>query len=218
MAQVLLITANPKAAEQSFSLSVAKEFLNEYRNENPNDEIVELDLYKMNIPNLDEDVFNAWGKLQAGTSFDQLTATEKEKVSRLSDLVDQFVAADKYIFVTPLWNFGVPPVMKSYIDAVSVAGKTFKYTEQGPVGLLPDKKAVHIQARGGIYSGGPAKDMEFGDRYIRAVLSFFGITDVESVIAEGMAFTPNEAEKIKANAIERAKEVAKNFARPTVNV
>ncbi|PNB70901.1 FMN-dependent NADH-azoreductase, partial [Pseudomonas sp. FW305-BF6] len=81
-------------------------------------------------------------------------------------IVTQFVEADKYVFVTPMWNFSFPPVMKSYIDAVCVAGKTFKYTENGPQGLLGGKKALHIQASGGVYSEGPAAGMEMGHRYI----------------------------------------------------
>lgn len=218
VAQVLFITANPKPAEQSFGLSVANEFLNVYRQENPNDEIVHLDLFKMDVPNIDGVVLSAWGKLQAGTPFEELTADEMEKVSRLNQIVDQFVAADKYIFVTPMWNLSIPPVMKSYIDAIMVAGKTFKYTEQGPVGLLSDKKAVHIQARGGVYSEGPAKEVEFGDRYIQSVLAFVGVPSVQSIIVEGMAQDPSQAEAIKAKAIERAKEVAKSFAAQSVNV
>ncbi|WP_044747755.1 FMN-dependent NADH-azoreductase [Bacillus alveayuensis] len=211
MAKLLYITANPKPEEQSFSLSVGRAFLNAYKQQNPQDEIVELDLYQIDIPYIDTDVFSGWGKLQQGQAFDQLSAEEKEKVSRINQLTDQFIEADKYVFVTPLWNFSFPPKMKAYIDTICIAGKTFKYTENGPVGLLKDKKAVHIQARGGIYSEGPAKEMEFGDRYLKAVLGFIGITDVQSVIAEGMAAFPNEAEGIKEKAIKQAEEVAKNF-------
>ncbi|GIM44887.1 FMN-dependent NADH-azoreductase 2 [Collibacillus ludicampi] len=213
MAKVLYITANPKPEEQSYSLTVGRAFLDAYRQENPNDEIIELDLYKIEIPFIDTDVFSGWGKLQQGKAFDELSANEKAKVSAINQLTDQFVAADKYVFVTPMWNFSVPPKMKAYIDTICIAGKTFKYTENGPVGLLTNKKAVHIQARGGVYSEGPAKEVEFGDRYIRAVLGFLGITDIQSVIAEGMAQMPQEAENIKNRAIERAKEVAKYFAR-----
>lgn len=218
MAKVLYITANPKPEDQSYSLSVAKEFLNTYRQQNPDDEIIELDLYKLDIPYIDTDVFSGWGKLQQGTAFEDLTADEKAKVGRINELTDQFIAADKYIFVTPMWNFSVPPKMKAYIDTICIAGKTFKYTEQGPVGLLTNKGAVHIQARGGVYSEGPAKDFEFGDRYIRAVLTFLGVPSIESVIVEGMAQMPNEAENIKAKAIEQAREVAKRFAGAKVTV
>ncbi|UOF92000.1 FMN-dependent NADH-azoreductase [Fodinisporobacter ferrooxydans] len=218
MAKVLYITANPKTENESYSLSVGKAFLDAYRQENPKDEIIKLDVYNTKIPYIDTDVFSGWGKLQKGTAFEQLSADEKEKVSALNTLVDQFVAADKYIFVTPMWNFSIPPLMKAYIDAICIAGKTFKYTAEGPIGLLPKKKAVHIQARGGMYSEGPAKEMEMGDRYIRTIMGFFGITDMESIIVEGMAAMPNEAENIRAKAIERAKKAAKNFAKELVTV
>jgi FMN-dependent NADH-azoreductase len=149
--------------------------------------------------------------LRAAFLNSSLSAEEKRKVGRLSALADQFVEADKYVIVTPMWNLSIPPLMKAYVDAICVAGKTFKYTVEGPVGLLMGKKAVHIQARGGFYTEGPAKEIEMGDRYIRALMNFFGITDVESVIAEGMAAAPPQAESIKAKAIERAKRVAKTF-------
>ncbi|GGE06645.1 FMN-dependent NADH-azoreductase 2 [Marinithermofilum abyssi] len=213
MAKVLYITANPKTEDQSYSLSIGKAFIDAYRQANPQDEIIELNLYQTDIPYIDTDVFSGWGKLQQGTAFDQLSADEKKKVSAIERLTEQFIDADKYVFVTPMWNFSIPPKMKAYIDTICIAGKTFKYTEEGPVGLMTGKKAVHIQARGGIYSEGPAKEMEFGDRYIRTVLNFIGITDVESIIAEGMNQMPDQAENIKAKAMERAREAAKRFAR-----
>jgi FMN-dependent NADH-azoreductase len=214
--KVLYITANPKSVDQSVSLSVGQAFLNAYRAENPNAQIVELDLYKLDIPYIDTDVFSGWGKLQSGKDFDELSADEKSKVAKINELTEQFVSADKYVFVTPLWNFSTPPRVKAYIDTISIAGKTFKYTAEGPVGLMTGKKAVHIQARGGVYSEGPAKEMEFGDRYIRTVLSFLGVTNIDSVIAEGMAQMPAEAENIKNKAIARAKEVAASFAKANV--
>ncbi len=114
--------------------------------------------------------------LAAGANFSlalNFLLMEQEKVNRLAELSEQFVTADKYVFVTPMWNFSFPPVMKAYLDSVAVAGKSFKYTAEGPVGLLTDKKALHIQARGGIYSEGPAADMEMGHRYIGIMMNFF---------------------------------------------
>ncbi|MBB5354182.1 FMN-dependent NADH-azoreductase [Anoxybacillus mongoliensis] len=211
MAKVLYITANPKQEQQSFSLSVGRAFLETYKQHHPEDEIVELHVYDTDIPYIDADVFSGWGKLQQGQAFEQLSKDEQQKVARINELCEQFMEADKYVFVTPMWNFSFPPKLKAYIDTLCLAGKTFKYTEEGPVGLLKGKKAIHIQARGGIYSEGPAKEMEFGDRYLRAVLSFIGITDVETIAVEGMNAFPNEAEAIKQQAIERAKEAAKRF-------
>ena len=211
MSKVLYITANPKTKENSFSLSVGNEFLENYKKSNPQDEVTILDLYKMEVPLIDETVFSAWGKFATGVSFDQLASKEQNKIVAMNNLLEQFLAADKYVFVTPLWNFTIPPMMKAYLDNICIVNKTFKYTENGPVGLLSSKKAVHIQARGGVYSSGPAADFELGDRYINTILSFVGITDKQSIIVEGMNATPDKAEEIKANAISKAKEVAKKF-------
>ncbi|WP_042455955.1 FMN-dependent NADH-azoreductase [Neobacillus dielmonensis] len=211
MAQVLYITAHPHDETQSYSMAVGKSFIETYKQVNPNDEIIHLDLYKENIPYIDADVFSGWGKLRSGQSFDELSAEEKAKVGRLNELSDQFVAADKYVFVTPLWNFSFPPIMKAYLDSVAVAGKTFKYTQEGPIGLLTGKKALHIQARGGFYSEGPAADLEMGHRYISIMMSFFGIPTLEGLFIEGHNAVPDKAEEIKANAIARAKDFAHTF-------
>jgi FMN-dependent NADH-azoreductase len=212
MSKLLYITANPKSANESCSLKLGQAFLETYREVAPQDEIVHLDLYNMDIPYIDADVFSGWGKLAKGET---LSEEEQRKVGRINELTDQFIAADKVVFVTPMWNFLFPPRLKAYIDTIVIAGKTFKYTEQGPVGLLKDqgKKVVHIQARGGIYSEGPAKELEFADRYLRAVLAFMGITDVQTVIAEGMAFMPDKADEIMEKAIAHAKDVAVQMAR-----
>ncbi|MFC3885193.1 FMN-dependent NADH-azoreductase [Bacillus songklensis] len=208
MAKVLYVKANPKQDDMSYSARLANVFLDAYKTENPADEVEVLDLYNTNLPLIDADVLSAWGKLAAGT---ELTAEESAKVTRLGELVDQFLAADKVVFSAPMWNFGFPPLMKAYIDAVAVAGKTFKYTENGPVGLAGDKKVVLLEARGGVYSEGPAVSMEHTQSYLKAVLSFLGITDLTLVVSEGMAAAPAEAEVIFAAAAEKAKEVAKGF-------
>jgi FMN-dependent NADH-azoreductase len=211
MAKVLYITAHPHDDKQSFSMAVGKAFIDTYKEVNANDEVVHLDLYRENIPQIDVDVFSGWGKLQSGKGFDELSTEEKSKVGRLSELTEQFIGADKYVFVTPLWNFSFPPVMKAYLDSVAVAGKTFKYTAEGPVGLLTEKKALHIQARGGIYSEGPAAEMEMGHRYLNVLMQFFGVPSFEGLFVEGHNAMPDKAEEIKTNAIARAKDLAHTF-------
>jgi FMN-dependent NADH-azoreductase len=211
MTKVLYITAHPHDDTQSYSMAVGKAFIESYKEANPDHDIVNVDLYKENIPPIDVDVFSGWGKLQSGKGFEELSSEEKTKVERLSELCEQFIAADKYIFVTPLWNFSFPPVMKAYIDSVAVAGKTFKYTEHGPIGLLTDKKALHIQARGGIYSEGPAAQMEMGHRYLDIMMQFFGVPSFEGLFVEGHAALPDKAQEIKENAIARAKDLAQTF-------
>ncbi len=218
MAKLLYITANPKQVEGSFGLTVGKAFLEVYREENPHDEIVELNLFQMTIPEIDSDVLSGWDKLRQGTPFESLNLAEQDKITRINELTEQFMGADKYVFVTPMWNLSFPPRLKAFIDAIMIAGKTFKYTDNGPVGLLTGRKAVHIQARGGIYSEGPGVEMEFGDRYLRAVLTFMGITDIETIAVEGMAYMPEKANEIQEKAIVHAKEVAKRFAKETTTV
>lgn len=209
MAKLLYITANPKTPERSYGLAVGQAFLDAYREVRPDDEIEHLDLFQSDIPTIDIDVFNGWDKLSHG---EELSGEERRKVERINELTEQFIQADKYVFVSPLWNLGVPPILKTYIDNICVAGKTFTYTENGPVGLLKGKKAIHIQASGGIYSRGPAREMEFSNRYLLALLRFIGVTDTDSLFVEGMDLHPDDADAIKQNAIAAAREKAKAFA------
>ncbi|MFP4974429.1 FMN-dependent NADH-azoreductase [Paenibacillus sp. CN-4] len=211
MTEILYITAHPHDESVSYSLAAGRAFIESYRETNPDHRITPVDLYKESIPHIDADVFSGWGKLRSGTEFNQLSSQEQTKVARLGELSDQFVAADKYVFVTPLWNFSFPPLMKAYLDAVAVAGKTFKYTEQGPIGLLTDKKALHIQARGGYYSEGPAAELEMGHRYLGIMMRFFGVPSFDGLFIEGHNAQPNRAEEIKEQAIARAKELGRSF-------
>ncbi|MEW9500985.1 FMN-dependent NADH-azoreductase [Jeotgalibacillus marinus] len=211
MTKVLYITANPNDHTQSYSMAVGKAFIDTYKEANPADEIVHVDLFKEDVPAIDAEVFGGWGKLQNGADFSQLSDGEKAKVGRLSELCEQFIGADKYVFATPMWNFSFPPVMKAYLDSVSIAGKSFKYTEQGPVGLLTDKKAIHIQASGGVYSEGPAASMEMGHRYLNTIMQFFAVPEFSGIFVEGQNAMPDKAEEIKEKAIAEAREVAQSF-------
>lgn len=218
MAKLLYITAHPHDHQTSYSMAVGQAFLDSYRESHPQDEIVHLDLYNMEIPHIDADVFSGWGKLRGGSDFSALTDAEKKKVARLGELVDEFVSGDKFVFVTPMWNFSYPPIMKAYIDSICVAGKTFNYTKEGPVGLQKGKSAIHIQARGGIYSDGPAAGMECGHRHLAAIMQFFGITDFKGIFVEGMNAMPEKAAEIKEKAIAEAKQEAKVFGNAAVKV
>jgi FMN-dependent NADH-azoreductase len=210
MSTVLYITAHPLDPRESFSLAVGKEFIETYGEVNPADEVIHLDLYKENIPPFDADVLRGWGKLRSGSSFDQLSDAEKSKIDRLGEIVDQFVAADKYVYVSPMWNFSIPPVLKAYTDATSIPGKTFKYTQDGPVGLLPGKKALHIQASGSVYSEGPFAALEMGNSYLNKVLRFYGLQSIEAILVEGTSLS-EQALSVKEKAIAYAKEVAQRF-------
>lgn len=211
MSKILYIKGNPQLEEKSKSLQVGKIFLNEYKAVNPKDEIIEIDLYEDYIPMIDKEVFNAWDSLAKGESFESLSEIQKKKISRLGEIVEEFMAADKYIFVTPLWNFSVPPMVKAYIDAVCIAGKTFRYTENGPVGLLQDKKLLNIQASGTKFSDTPISSLEHGSNYMKVVANFVGIEDVSVFHVEGIAQNPDRAEEIFDKAKVDIVKVAKNF-------
>ncbi|MEW6425232.1 MAG: FMN-dependent NADH-azoreductase [Bacillota bacterium] len=208
MSVLLCVKANPKPLKESKSLTMAEEFLQVYRQKNPRDRIIERNVYQEPIPLVDADVLKGWDKLQRQ---EELNSVEKEKVGKINDFTEEFLAADKYVFVTPMWNLSLPPMMKAYLDTIVVAGKTFYYTEQGPVGMVKGKKAVHIHARGGFYNQPPMDRLEFADRYIRALLNFLGVTDVHSLICEGHEYAPGQAQAILQEAVERAKKLAAVF-------
>lgn len=199
--KLLYIKANPKPTEQSYTLRLAEAFLDEYRKTNPSDEIITLDLYKEGIKFLDESMLS-----------DMFSG--KEAV--MSTQANLFASADRYVIAAPMWNLGSPAILKAYFDYVSIAGITFKYTEQGPIGLLADqgKSAIHIVARGGSYGQGPAGQYEMGDRYIRTILVFFGVTDVSTLAMElTNVLTGLELDSAFNSALEQAKESARSFGR-----
>jgi FMN-dependent NADH-azoreductase len=117
--------------------------------------------------------------------------------------IDDLFAADIIVIGAPMYNFSVPSQLKGWIDRVSVAGRTFHYTANGPEGLLPKgKKVVVASTRGGIYTGNsPAAAMEHQESYLLGVLAFIGLTDVTVIRAEGL----NLGEETKSAAIAQAK-------------
>lgn len=215
---MLYITAHPLTAKESFSLAVGEEFLESFKESHPETNIIEIDLFKDLAPSVDADVLKARHKLfewrQSGSvgEFELLlTESEKEKMKKIDFIVDQFMAADKYVFVSPMWNLTIPHTLLDYLNCLLVPGKTYRYTERGPVGLLEGKKAFHIQAAGGIYSEGPAAQMELGNRYVQTIMNFIGVKDVDRLFVEGMAEMPDKANEIKDKAVKKAREYGVNF-------
>ena len=211
MKKVLYITANPKEESQSFSLEAGRQFIELYKKNNPEDNVVEMDLYNLDIPFIDEDVFSGWGKLSQGVGFEELSQTEQAKVGTINQYTDQFINADKYIFVTPMWNFSLPPKVKVYIDTLMIAGRTFHYTEKGPEGLLDGKKAFHIHATGGVYSNPELDGMEYGNSYLKTVMGFMGVHDYESILVEGTAMSGDDSSAIKEKAFKEVEQKVVGF-------
>lgn len=198
MSKVLYIKANIKNEGESRTFKVSDSFVEEYKKNNPNDEIITLDLYKENIDFLRADDL---GKIFGPKD-------EESKNNSILKYAYQFADADKYIIAAPMWNLSFPAILKAYIDYVSVSGITFKYTAEGPVGLLNNKKAVHIVSRGGGYDNSP---YEMGDRYLRTILGFFGIKDIETIAIDNLDIMGVNVEKKVEEGIEKAISLAKKF-------
>ena len=116
-----------------------------------------------------------------------------------SSVLDEFIAAETVVIGAPMYNFTLPTQLKSWIDRIVVAGKTFHYTENGPEGLAKGKRVIIALARGGIYSQGPAAALEHLETYLTGVFNFIGI-EPEFVVAEGLNLGADQ----RSNSIEQA--------------
>ncbi len=201
MSKVLYIKANAKPEGASRTFQISDSFIESYKELHPDDEIITLDLYKEGIRLLSEEDINVvFGP-----------KTEESKNHPILKYSYQFFDADKYVIAEPLWNLGIPAILKAYIDYISITGITFRYTEQGPVGMCTNKKAVNITSRGGDYSHGPAATFEMGDRYLRTIFGFLGITNFTTIAADSLDVIGNDVDAIVGKAITEARELAKRF-------
>ena len=125
-------------------------------------------------------------RLPAGAA--ELSDAQQRENAVSEALVAQFLAADVVVIGAPLYNFSIPSQLKAWIDRVAQAGRTFKYTDKGPVGLAGGKTIIVASTRGGMYSTSDAGNaMEHQESYLKTVFGFFGVTDVRFVRAEGLA-------------------------------
>jgi FMN-dependent NADH-azoreductase len=142
----------------------------------------------------------------------ELTEAQRRENAVSERLVRQFLAADVVVVGAPLYNFGIPSQLKAWIDRIAQAGRTFRYTANGPEGLAGGKTAIVVSTRGGVYAGNPAMEaLEHQESYLRALFGFLGITDVRVVRAEGLAM--GESARAKAMA-EADAAIADHTARP----
>lgn len=208
MAEVLFIKANSRPIEQAVSVKLYHTFLDQYKESHPEDSIVELDLFKENLPYYGVDMINGMFKLSREL---ELTPSEKEATDLVTRYLNQFLEADKIVFAFPLWNFTVPAVLHTYMDYLAQAGKTFRYTAEGPIGLLSDKEVVLLNARGGVYSEGPAQSAEMAVNYVQTMLNFWGVENIKSVIIEGHNQFPDQAEELIEKGLNQAAAIAREF-------
>jgi FMN-dependent NADH-azoreductase len=199
MSNVLVIESSARK-EGSFSRQLTADFIAQWRAAHPQDSIVVRDLADEQVPHLDIDLLSGWMK-----PADQQSATEKAAAARSDALTAELLAADVLVLGAPMYNFAIPSTLKSWLDHVLRAGVTFKYTETGPQGLLGGKRAFVLTARGGILAGGP---MDHQEPYLRQVLGFIGIQDVQFIHAEGLAMGEEAVSKGVAAAKARLALVA----------
>ncbi|PIF16733.1 MULTISPECIES: FMN-dependent NADH-azoreductase [unclassified Acidovorax] len=123
--------------------------------------------------------------------------------------MDELFAADVLVIGAPMYNLSIPTPLKAWIDRIAVAGKTFRYTANGPEGLLKNKKAFIASSRGGVYSAGsPAAALEHQESYLIGLLAFLGVTDVTIVRAEGLALGPDAKDAAVARALKEIAAIA----------
>ena len=169
-------------------------FVAGWRGKNPDATVISRDLAADPVPHLTADRFGAFLAKP-----EERTAEQQAVVNYSDDLIDELQRADVIVLGLPLYNFGVPSMLKAYFDHIARAGVTFTYSEKGAVGLLTGKKAYVFAARGGQYAGTP---LDTQTAYVRNFLAFLGIADVEFVYAEGLMIS--EASKESALAQARA--------------
>lgn len=206
MEKLLIINAHPTVdSPDSVSLEIGKHFIENYRKMNPNDSIEQIDLYAEEIPEINSTVLNAWGKLAAGG---ELTDEEKRVTAKMDKILQQFKKAKKYVIIMPLHNWNIPSRLKDYMDNVMIARETFKYTENGGVGLLTDGRSLLlIQGSGGIYTNDDwYTDVEFSHKYLKSMFEFLGIKDYQIIRAQGTNLLD------KAIVLDKAKREAQEAA------
>jgi FMN-dependent NADH-azoreductase len=157
------------------------------------------DLGRSPHPALDEPALGA-----LFTPADKRTPVQAARVALDDSLIAELQAADAIVLGVPMYNFGVPTQLKNWIDAVARAGVTFTYTDKGPVGLVQNKKVYVALTRGGLYRNTPADTQV---PYLKTLLSFLGMTDVQFIYAEGLAMGPEAEQKALASAQTQIEEV-----------
>ncbi len=161
-----------------------------------------LDLNEAQLPHLTQQEMAAWM-----TAPEERTQAQAELAAISDALLSRLVEADEVVIGLPMYNLGVPSTFKAWIDRLARAGKSFKYTETGPVGLIADKPVTVLAARGGVYAG---TDYDTQTPYIRHIFGLMGITSVNFVYAEGLNMGEDAAEKAFSAANEKIIELLSN--------
>ncbi|MFT8211401.1 MAG: FMN-dependent NADH-azoreductase [Symbiopectobacterium sp.] len=186
MSNVLVLKSSILAG-YSQSNQLSDHFVAEWKAAHPNDTLIVRDLAANPVPVLDGELVGA-----LRPSDEPLTPRQQEALALSDTLIAELQAHDVVVLAAPMYNFNIPTQLKNYFDLVARAGVTFRYTEQGPEGLVKGKRAIVLSSRGGIHKGTPSDLLK---PYLRLFLGFIGITNVEFVFAEGYGYGPDVAQK-----------------------
>jgi Acyl carrier protein phosphodiesterase len=189
-----LVILSSILGDASASTGLARYFIDRLRQAEPSAEIVVRNLASDPIPYFDGAVAGA-----LFTPPEQRTPEQKRLLQLSDDLIAELMEADRIVLAVPVYNYGIPAQLKSYFDHLARAGVTFRYTENGPVGLVQGKQAVVLVARGSQALGTPLDTMTPS---IKVFLNFLGIKDVTLVAAEGLKM----GEALAAASLARARE------------
>ena len=201
MSHILLITSSPRL--ESYSTKVAHALAEQLASRSLRSTITVRDLTRESLPHIDDSFAAA-----RGLPPENLTPGQKESLALSDKLLKELFAADTIIIAAGMINFGIPSNLKAYIDYIVRPRVTFNYTAKGPEGLVKGKKVYLVMARGGVYSEGPTQQFNFQDTYLRAVLPFIGLTDIELITVEGVGFGPEAADRAVGSALAEVSAIA----------
>ena len=184
----LLFVSSSILGENSKSRALGLDFIETWKRRHPGTAVVERDLVAETLPHVTGAVLGA-----ALTPAEKRSPEQAETAALADRLIEEVEAADVILLAVPMYNFSVPSTFKAWIDHIVRAGRTFRYGAEGPVGLLQNKKVFVVASRGGVYSSGDGKSMDFHEPYLRGVLGFIGLKDVTFIYAEGLNISPETA-------------------------
>ena len=210
MTNVLVVKANDRPATEGISSRMYEVFMEAVREEGKLN-VSTYDVFEEDTPYFGQTLFDALGKSQTG---EELTEEESRLLKAKQKAMDAFSGADIIVFVFPLWNLTIPAKLQTFIDYIYASGFTFKYDAEGNlVPLMPDKKIILLNARGGIYSTPEMNPMEMSVNYMRTVFgSLFGMEIVNEVIIEGHNAQPERALEIIEEGMEKVREAAREIS------
>ncbi|USP38808.1 FMN-dependent NADH-azoreductase [Acinetobacter sp. XS-4] len=189
--------------EQSVSRQLTSSVIRQLSATYPDAEIIHHDFALEPIPHLSDAEFLAWQGVEPNNE------TAQQRVAQNTQYLDEFLSSDIVVIGAPMYNFSFPSQLKAWLDRLSIAGKTFRYTENGPQGLVEGKRVIIASSRGGVYSEGSAAEvLDYQETYIKAFFNFIGVTDITFVRAEGIAFGPEARQAALDNAAAQIAQFA----------